>query len=102
MEKINGKIVKFKQWDCIAFKGVYRDERIAIRLIDAYDGEPVATSTVFLEHERPPLNHVHIKEWSENEGMTEALIKAGMVRYTGKKVEVNNHGDYANLCELLI
>ncbi len=44
-------------------------------------GEPIATATVYLEHALPDLQpgEVVIKNWSENEGMHEALEAAGII-----------------------
>lgn len=51
-------------------------------------GEPEFVATVCITDEKPPKNHVFLKGWSENEGIPEALAKAGVVRLTGRKVKV--------------
>jgi len=57
----------------------------AIRIF-AEDGEPEATATVAIEN--APTAHtrngVWLKGWSENEGVPEALEKAGIVKLTGE------------------
>lgn len=95
-------IVKFKGWDCIVQLEKYENDRTAICLVDAYDGEPVATATVNLPEESLPDGYVHIKEWSENRGITIDLEKAGIIEATGIKILVGPYGSYANLCKLLI
>ena len=40
------KTVKFKEWNCKPVKAFYGNGRIAIQLIDAEDGEPIATATI--------------------------------------------------------
>ncbi|KKN78836.1 hypothetical protein LCGC14_0346080 [marine sediment metagenome] len=46
------------------------------------DGEPEFTATVALDI-LPTTDHVFLKGWSENEGIPEALEKAGIVELTG-------------------
>lgn len=67
--------------------GLYPNGRLAMVLLDE-DGEnsPVAKPTVNLKDAELPENHVFLKGWSENEGIPEALEKAGAVHLTEKKV----------------
>jgi hypothetical protein len=53
---------------------------LRIDALDPRTGEPIATPTSFMRHETPLLdpNVVMIKSYSENEGMVEGLIKAGI------------------------
>lgn len=48
--------------------------------------EPCFTATVAIPMARPAEGCVFLKGWSENEGLPEALEKAGVVRLTGRKV----------------
>ena len=50
------------------------------------EGEPLFTATVALD-ETPPPGHVFLKGWSENEGIPEALVAAGIVELTGKTIQ---------------
>lgn len=91
-------LVKFKKWVCHPRYGHYRNDRKALQLVDAYDGGPVATATVNLADEVPTSqDHVFIKDYSENEGMTNALIDAGLIEPTPTRtvqtgyVSVNEH-----------
>jgi hypothetical protein len=46
-------------------------------------GEPLATATVWLP--TPPADGcVWIKDWSENEGMFDSLVSAGVIESTGR------------------
>jgi len=56
-------------------------------------GEPLATCTVAVV-ELPGEGYVFLKDWGENEGIPECLVKAGIVELTGKKV-------WAGFCEAL-
>ena len=49
------------------------------------EGEPLFTATVALD-EIPLPGHVFLKGWSENEGIPEALEKAGVVEFTGRTI----------------
>lgn len=48
------------------------------RALDMGPGDPIATASVAMP-EPPPPGSVWIKDWSENEGMAEALIAAGII-----------------------
>ena len=83
--------VEFAGYRCVAYETAYASEAggsKAIYLVDAADGEPVATATVNVEgvSEKLPDREVLIKDYSENEGMLEALARAGLVEDTGRRV----------------
>ena len=61
--------------------GKYGNESVAIQAV--VSGEPQFVATVALD-ELPPDGHVFLKGWSENEGVPEALAKAGIVELTGR------------------
>ena len=65
--------VTFKNWNCIAKGASYTNGNKAIVLIDAEDGEMVATASVNIIEEKI------VKNYSENGGMTDALIQADIV-----------------------
>lgn len=64
--------------------GKYSNGSTAIQGISLY-GEPQFKATVALE-EVPKEGRVFLKGWSENEGIPEALQKAGVVEFTGRKI----------------
>lgn len=78
--------VRFKDWDCELVKAQYGNGRTALQLIDAQDGEPVATATVNLPGEPLGSGEVFIKDYAENEGMVAALAEAGIVEPTDRVV----------------
>lgn len=74
--------VQFRGWDCYAVPGkMYFNSRIAIPLQDPETGEPIATASVNIADDDVPMepNEVFIKDYSENEGMVDALIAAGII-----------------------
>ena len=71
--------VKFKEWECDVMFSLYNNMRLSIRLLDTKVGDLIATATVNLPHCELGEYQVFIKEYSENEGMTDALIKAGII-----------------------
>lgn len=73
----------FKQWLCAIDKRTYANGRVALQLIDAEDGCPIATATVNLPDEQVAPDETFIKDYSENAGMLEALLKAGIIERTG-------------------
>ena len=76
MQKVK---VKFKQWECEALPGLYMNHRLAIMLIDTKDGDLVATATVNMPDDDLDDYSIFVKDYSENEGMTQALIDAGII-----------------------
>lgn len=75
------KRVWFCDRDCDVYLAPYRDGgATAIQLIDRETAEPVATASVNIPEAAPPTGFTWIKTWSENEGILEALIDAGVVQ----------------------
>ena len=91
--------LKYGEYDCILERLQYQNGRTALQLYDAVDGTPVLTATVNIPE--APLNsdQVLIKNWSENEGILDALIEHKVVVDTG--VTVPTGFVEANLCVLL-
>ena len=89
------KRVKYKEWDCWLQQDLYHyGERIALHLVDAQDGEPVSTCTVNVPELELAPDEICIKNYSENKGMLNFLIKEGVVEDTGRTersgyVEIN-------------
>jgi len=71
--------------DVILRFGFYANNTTAIQAL-SLQGEPMFKATVAL-NEKPAEGCVFLKGWSENEGIPEALVKAGIVRLTGRKVK---------------
>ncbi|MDM4770878.1 hypothetical protein [Solimonas sp. SE-A11] len=89
--------VTFLQWKCQAVFGKYRNGRIAIQLVAAGDasgdvevmcGEPIATATVNVDRIALEADEVLIKDYAENEGMSDALVAAGLVQPLLKVIHI--------------
>lgn len=86
--------MQFKEYDCYAVKMYYSNGNTAIQLHSKKDGGTVAKATVNLEDELVE-ELAYIKDYSENEGMLEALQSAGIVK------EIIRNNDFeAPLCRL--
>lgn len=73
------KIMNYKDYNCEVKRGKYSDNmNLALILIDEEDGSMVANVTVNTE-EILDSNLGYVKNYSEGEGMLEALKKAGLV-----------------------
>jgi len=86
MKSTTGKYkrVKFKRWHCDVVKtGYQHNGQIALLLLDSRTGKRVAVATVCLDVEIPS-NYCLIKNWSENEGIQEVLVEAGIIKLTGR------------------
>lgn len=76
-----GKTV-FIEWSntrCEVFKSVYPNDRVALILYDTEEDCDYATATTNLPDEDVPEGHAFIKDYSENEGVLDALLAAGVV-----------------------
>lgn len=83
--------VKFKKWICNVEVSKYRsNDRIAIELVEASTGEPVARATVNIPEVDLEPNEVIIKNYSENEGMYQALFEAGIISKAKIHVQTGN------------
>jgi hypothetical protein len=72
--------VKFKEWNCDVNFRNYGNSGIAICLDDVIDGSPVAVASVNLEGiAEVNKGEIAIKDYSENEGMLDTLVNAGIV-----------------------
>lgn len=71
------KRVHFYNWDCNVKIESYAKGGMAILLEDIRDGSPVATATLNIKGLKD--NEVAIKNYSENEGILEVLVDAGIV-----------------------
>jgi len=79
--------MKYKKWYCNVTKQKYAvGNRFAIMLTDSTDGEPIAIATVNIPGEYMTENEAAIKDYSENDGMLEALMNAGIVKKVNRYV----------------
>lgn len=99
--------VRFKEWDCDVKISKYSvNNQIAITLTHTEDG-PIATATVYLEQVLLSKQLIDdkvtfIKTWSENEGIFEALLEAGIIQDLHDQFDVNGFGSIARLVKVLI
>lgn len=68
-------------WDKYAQSG-----QIAICLVEE-DGCPLATATCSIKGAELEWGEVIIKDWSENNGMVDALVKAGVVEPSHRQIQ---------------
>ena len=71
------KTFRFLEFDCTYSLGEYTHGGTAIRIIDANDRMPVATASVWIPNLRE--DEIAIKDYSENEGILDALVEADIV-----------------------
>jgi len=73
---------KYYEGACVIEKHRYSNGRLALQLHDPETWENIMTATVNLPDHHLDENRVLIKNWSENEGILEALQQAGVVSET--------------------
>lgn len=82
------KITAHEQTYSVTVKlGKYANGRTAIQLDDVNEGCPYATATVNIDHVLLADNEVLIKDYSENEGMLDFLVKNNIVTPTPNGVQ---------------
>lgn len=79
--------MKWHRWDCVLQKGRYIDNSIAILLIDEHNGGPVGKATVAIQGANHKDNQIVVKDYSENEGMLDALKGIGLVTNVERWIE---------------
>lgn len=95
------KTISVLGYNCILQKLKYAEgDRIALQLVDAEDGCPVAMATVNITEESLEPDEVIIKDWSENEGILEDLMLAGII---SKPIRIVPSGFvFGHVCKLLV
>jgi non-homologous end joining protein Ku len=94
--------VKFKDWSCVVEKHKYTSTNgIALRLVDAEDGSPVATATICIPEIPIKSDEVIIKNYSENDGMVVALVRAKIIDHPHQTIKLNQYGNVGYLCKYL-
>ena len=67
------------------WRGKYQDNgTLALMLLNPREGEREMTVTVNLPNAVLDEDCVWVKDWSENEGIVDALVRAGVGRTTGR------------------
>lgn len=106
METSKLPTIQFLGYNCKVTFGKYRNnnnskiDRIAIMLIDAETKEPIADATSNLPTFPLKPYEVLIKNYSENEGILQALIDGGILKDTG--ITISTGFVKLNLCNLLV
>jgi hypothetical protein len=81
-------VMRFKTWLCKAVLETYSNGRPAIALFDSENGSPIACATVNVPEVPLSSDEIIVKDYSENTGMLEALVAAGIVNVTDKTVPI--------------
>lgn len=95
------KRVMFRGWMCRVEKQQYCQggvDRIGLLLKDTHDGEPVAVATVNIPEIPLAPGEVIIKDYSENEGMLNTLVAAGVVSAPSRAVQLRYVTVYVCTC----
>jgi len=71
--------VKFMGIECVVNVAHFGNKRPALVLIDAKDYSPVARVSTNLPEVEIGENETAIKDWSENEGILDILVDAGVI-----------------------
>jgi len=71
--------IKFAGYACKVVRTKYANGQNALRLVDIYDGEPIAVASVCVPILQCADDEIFIKNYSENEGVLETLVDAGVV-----------------------
>ena len=97
---LEGKIVKFNGFNCVASVRPYGSGHVYMQLIDTEDGHPVARVSLNIDYVPVIENMILIKSYGENEGVYEALLEAGIVNKCDRKYPIGFEN--AHVCFLAI
>ena len=87
-EFLEGKIVKFNGFNCIANVRPYGSGHVYMQLMDTEDGQPVARASLNIDYVPVIENMIIIKSYGENEGIYEALLEAGVISKCERKYPI--------------
>lgn len=90
--------VRFNNEDCSVIIGQYGNGQTSVRLVGE-DGSPMATASVCLSDKDQYDNEVFIKDYSENMGILDALVEAGIVSQPVSAV-LSGHA-WIDICKLI-
>lgn len=99
MNQVPNKKVRFYGENCGVYIGRYANGQTLLTL-SCEDCLPMATASVSIPEYSHGCGRVFIKNWSENQGILEALVEAGIVEDTGEKVPTGFAE--AHVCRLLV
>lgn len=87
-------------WTCrLTFHTYANNGRLCLRLQDWETGEPIAAATINLPDVKLEGREIAIKDYSENQGMVEALISAGVIARPHAEVQIGG-GLFARIAML--
>lgn len=83
--------IRFADCNCTVERHRYQNGRVALQLVTHDDGfpEPVATATVNIPEWDLEADEVIIKDYSENQGILDALIGARVVHPPERRGQFN-------------
>jgi len=88
----NQVVVHFGEWRCRVEKNLYTDnQRLALILNDAEDGERITVATVNVSEARLAADEVVIKSYEGHESLPNAMAQAGVIQLTGRTVQVGQY-----------
>lgn len=67
--------------------GKYRNGQTSVQLIDAEDGQPVATASIAMPELSLEDNQIVVKDYSENEGMLDFLLENSIIEMCSEYIE---------------
>lgn len=85
--KDTGKRVTFLRENCRLLRGAYSDGNRTALMLQCENGEPMAKCTVNLPDDHLGADEVAVKSYSENEGMVEALMAAGVIEKPYRSIQ---------------
>jgi len=80
---IEDLIIKFRDWSCMVQVGKYpKGGHTFLHLLDSEDGSPICTASVNVPEVNLDKGQIIIKDYSENEGVYQSLVDAGVISET--------------------
>lgn len=86
MASIVWKTAWGEQVHCTPRFSYYRDGRLALELVDPFNGTRLVTASVNVPEVELAPDEIALKDYSENTGVLDALVRGGVVAVTERAV----------------
>lgn len=93
---LSDKVIDFNGFKCYAKIRPYNNGHVYMHLHDCQDDQPIARVSLMIDEIPIVPNMIIVKSYSENDGMYESLLKAGIVKPCERKYPIGNV--FAHIC----
>lgn len=93
---LSDKVIDLNGFKCYAKIRPYNNGHVYMHLHDCQDDQPVTRVSLMIDEIPVIENMIIVKSYSENEGVYESLLNAGIVKPCERKYPIGN--EFAHIC----